>query len=177
MRPINLIVVHCTATPNGRWTTAADMDGWHKARGFRRDLAARKRFSPDLGHIGYHHVIYTNGAIANGRGYDEIGAHTSGHNKASLGIAMVGTDRFSAAQWESLRGLINALTQQQGLNPARYPSARVVGHRDLSPDQDGDGVIEPQEWLKTCPGFDVAAWRRGGMEPLTKHIFPEEVAP
>lgn len=174
MRPINLIVVHCTATLNGRWTTTADIDGWHKTRGFRRDPAARRRCSPDLAHIGYHHVIYTNGAIANGRGYDEIGAHTSGHNKASLGIAMVGMDRFSVAQWESLRGLIRALTEQQGKYFARYPNARVVGHRDLSPDIDGDGVVEPQEWLKTCPGFDVAAWRASGMTPLADHIFSEE---
>lgn len=153
------------------------MDVWHKARGFRRDPAAQRRCSPDLSCIGYHHVIYTNGAIANGRGYDEIGAHTSGHNKVSLGIAMVGMDRFSVAQWESLRGLIWALTEQQGKYPARYPNARIVGHRDLSPDTDGDGVVEPQEWLKTCPGFDVAAWRAGGMAPLVNHIFPEESKP
>ena len=41
---------------------------------------------------------------------------------------------------------------------ARYPGAQVVGHRDLSPDKDGDGVVERHEWLKDCPCFDVPAW-------------------
>jgi hypothetical protein len=30
-----------------------------------------------------------------------------------------------------------------------------MGHRDLSPDLDGNGHIEPDEWMKQCPGFDV----------------------
>ena len=37
----------------------------------------------------------------------------------------------------------------------------VVGHRDLSPDNNQDGKITPNEWLKTCPGFD-AGWELGG---------------
>lgn len=177
MRPIKLIVIHCTASPNGRWVGAADIDRWHLKRGFRREPVARNAFNPELLSIGYHHVICTNGAIATGRSHAEVGAHVAGHNADSLGIAMAGTDRFSLAQWTALRELINALTQQQGRNPPRYPNARIVGHRDLSPDKDGDGVVEPQEWLKTCPGFDVAAWRRGGMEPLVNHIYPEESKP
>lgn len=162
MRPISLIVVHCTASPNGRWTTTADIDAWHKVRGFRREPPARLQFNPELFSIGYHYVIYTNGAIATGRSHAEVGAHAAGHNANSLGIALVGTDRFSVAQWQSLRELINALTQQQGLTPPRYPNARIVGHRDLP------------NVHKACPGFDVAAWRSGFMEPLTTHIFPEE---
>jgi N-acetylmuramoyl-L-alanine amidase len=171
MRRIDLIVIHCTASPNGRWITAADIDGWHKARGFRRDSVMRLQFNPDLFSIGYHHVIYTNGAIATGRSHDEVGAHVTGHNANSLGIAMVGTDRFSAAQWASLRELIQALTVPTGRYAAQYPNARICGHRDLSPDRNGDGTIEPQEWLKTCPGFDVAKWRRGGMEPLADQLM------
>lgn len=34
---------------------------------------------------------------------------------------------------------------------------RVVGHRDLSPDVNGNGVVEPEEWVKVCPCFDVAS--------------------
>lgn len=177
MRPIKLIVIHCTATPNGRWTTTADIDAWHKARGFRREPTARLQYNPALLHIGYHHIIYTNGAIATGRSHAEIGAHVTGHNAESLGIAMVGTDRFSLAQWTALRELINALTQPQGRNPARYPNARLAGHRDLSPDRNGNGVVEPQEWLKTCPGFDVVSWRFGRMEPLAANLLPEESKP
>ena len=52
----------------------------------------------------------------------------------------------------------------------RYPQARICGHRDLSPDINGDGTIEPNEWLKTCPGFTVADWLAGDMAPLAGHI-------
>ncbi len=36
-----------------------------------------------------------------------------------------------------------------------YPDAEICGHRDLSPDKDGDGVVEPHEWIKMCPCFDA----------------------
>ncbi|MDE7031913.1 MAG: N-acetylmuramoyl-L-alanine amidase, partial [Muribaculaceae bacterium] len=41
---------------------------------------------------------------------------------------------------------------------AKHPDVKIVGHRDLSPDLNGNGIIEPDEWLKACPSFDVAAW-------------------
>jgi N-acetyl-anhydromuramyl-L-alanine amidase AmpD len=37
----------------------------------------------------------------------------------------------------------------------QFPKAVVLGHRDLSPDKDGDGVVEKHEWVKACPCFDV----------------------
>ena len=40
----------------------------------------------------------------------------------------------------------------------KYPDATILGHRDLSPDKDGDGVIETSEWVKHCPSFDVKEW-------------------
>ena len=51
---------------------------------------------------------------------------------------------------------------------ADYPIREIVGHRDLSPDLDGDGVVEPEEWVKQCPCFDVASEREEwlGKRPL-----------
>ena len=41
-----------------------------------------------------------------------------------------------------------------------YPGCRICGHRDLSPDLNGNGEIEPEEWVKACPCFDVTKeWR------------------
>jgi N-acetylmuramoyl-L-alanine amidase len=40
----------------------------------------------------------------------------------------------------------------------KYPNATILGHRDLSPDKNGDGVIERSEWVKHCPSFDVREW-------------------
>ena len=53
MRNINEIIIHCTATPEGRHVTVADIDSWHRARGFAS--------------IGYHYVIYLDGSVHAGR--------------------------------------------------------------------------------------------------------------
>lgn len=158
MREINLIVVHCSGTPNGRWVSTLDIDQWHAARGFKRQGEWRARQNSQLGAIGYHFVIYTNGAIATGRHLAEVGAHVAGNNRNSIGICAAGTDKYTVAQWSSLAALVERLHKE-------FPDARVTGHRDLSPDKDNDGLVEPWEWLKTCPGFDVAAWRRADMVP------------
>jgi N-acetyl-anhydromuramyl-L-alanine amidase AmpD len=155
-RVINLIVIHCSATPNGRPVTAADVDGWHYTRGFRRSMDWRRRQNMNLAAIGYHFLIRVSGAVENGRHLDEIGAHVYGYNRASLGVCIAGTDRFTPAQWDSLKANLTLLLE-------RYPKARVRGHRDLSPDVDGDGIIEKWEWLKTCPGFSVADWLKADM--------------
>ncbi len=181
-RKIDLIVIHCSASINGVslftgklgdadfCTPAQEIDKWHAARGFRRNPNWCERQEPTLAHIGYHFVIYTAGAVLACRHLDEVGAHVHGYNAASIGICMIGTDSYSAEQWYCLKILIENLRKA-------YPRARVVGHRDLSPDTDGDGIVEPQEWLKTCPGFDVAGWLRGGLQAPAGHIFNSGVLP
>jgi hypothetical protein len=165
-RFIDLIIIHCAATPNGRSVDAADIDRWHAARGFKRYDAWRQKHNPSLAHIGYHFVIGTDGSLMTGRHLDEIGAHARGYNERSLGICMAGTDKFTAAQWQTLRQLMLELYSSISI-----PSLSVVGHRDLSVDLNGDGVIEPQEWMKECPGFDVTDWLMVNMLPLEGHVL------
>jgi N-acetylmuramoyl-L-alanine amidase len=78
MRKINEIIVHCTATPEGRHVTVADVDNWHRARTFNG--------------IGYHYLIYLDGSIHQGRPIERIGAHCKqgGHNRYSIGVCYVG---------------------------------------------------------------------------------------
>lgn len=52
-------------------------------------------------------------------------------------------------QKHSLRVLVMLLLRD-------YPGSRLCGHRDLSPDLNGNGEIEPEEWIKVCPCFDAA---------------------
>jgi N-acetylmuramoyl-L-alanine amidase len=144
--PIKHIVIHCAATPNGANVTAAQIAAMHERE-------------PKIGRMGYHYVIEIDGALQEGCPVDTMGVHVRGNNKGSLGICMVGTDKFTEAQWATLRDIVNALQMQ-------HPGASVWGHRDFSPDLDGDGVVEPHEWVKICPGFAVDAWRLTGMDVL-----------
>lgn len=172
-RAIHSIVIHCSASANGvslgngAKTSAQIIDGWHANRvpPFQRDTSWRNRFNPQFGALGYHFVIDVDGMIESARHLDERGAHVAGHNINTIGLCCVGTDKFTMAQWRSLRTKCVELL-------ALYPHARVCGHRDLSPDTNRNGVVEPNEWLKTCPGFDVTDWwLMKRMLPMVGHIF------
>lgn len=146
MRIIDEVIVHCTATPEGRDFTVEQIDKVHKARGFRK--------------IGYHYVVYRDGSVHRGRAVAEIGAHTSGANRRSIGVCYVGglsadgkrcVDTRTSAQREALLRLLKELK-------AEYPLIKsIVGHRDKSPDRNGDGRITPDEYIKACPCFDASA--------------------
>lgn len=143
MRNINLIVVHCSATREGYELTPEALEASHLSRGFRC--------------TGYHYYIRRNGRTLCTRPVEWEGAHVHGHNKHSIGICYEGgltadghpADTRTKAQRKALYVLVQRLR-------AIYPGSRVCGHRDLSPDQNGDGIVEPEEWIKVCPCFDVA---------------------
>ena len=76
LRKINEIILHCSATPEGKDFTVADITRWHKERGFRT--------------IGYHYVVYRDGTVHKGRPVEQIGAHCEGYNKNSIGVCYIG---------------------------------------------------------------------------------------
>lgn len=140
------IVVHCSATTPKQDIGSETIHTWHtRDRGFAA--------------IGYHFVIRRDGTIEQGRPINAIGAHVQGHNASSLGICLVGgldanlkpQDNFTAHQYDSLCELLAFLQ-------THYPNTTVLGHRDLSKDQNNDGKIDPWEWSKSCPCFDVRMW-------------------
>ncbi len=151
MRNINRINIHCTASREGRSYTVADIDRDHKARGFGKS-ASRP--------CGYHYVIYADGSVHAGRRENEVGANAAGFNSNSIGIVYVGgldatgkpKDTRTPAQRTALANLVRDVARRYKVSPAR-----ILGHRDLSPDRNGNGKIEPSEWLKACPCFDVQA--------------------
>ena len=129
MRKINKIIVHCSATPEGKDFTTADIDRWHRQRGWRC--------------IGYHYVIELDGSIHKGRDESVIGAHCSGQNTDSIGICYVGgvakdgktpKDTRTDAQKHSLLELLKELK-------TKYPNATIHGHREFA--------------AKACPSFDA----------------------
>lgn len=148
---IDAIVIHCSASRAGQDLRAADIDKMHKERGFAC--------------IGYNYVIDLDGTVEKGRPLTRDGAHcnTSGlsgksYNKHSIGICYVGgldkdgnpADTRTDAQKTALAELVYRLIDE-------YPIIEVIGHRDASPDKDGNGTIEKNEWIKQCPCFDVKA--------------------
>lgn len=166
---IKLIVIHCAASKNGRplkndrESAAQVIDRWHKDRGFLRSAARAAECNRHLKHIGYQFVIDADGTVESGRAVGEVGAHVAGHNTGSIGICLVGTDAFTPVQWEKLTVLVGTLR-------ATYPAAKICGHRDLSPDLNGDGTIQPREWTKICPGFTVADWLAADGVPPAGHV-------
>lgn len=189
-RPINRIVIHCSASPSGKVLQQGKpgqpgylgavqvINAWHAQRGFKRPLPARQALNPHLPSIGYHYVVDVDGQVWTGRGLDEVGAHAYGHNQDTVGICMVGgaepVARYTAKQWSSLQEVVYMLGRQLSIPPffSSATSQRgVCGHRDLSPDRNRDGVISQGEWLKTCPGFDVRHWLANSLRPLPQHIF------
>ena len=129
MRQIKELILHCSATPEGRDYTVKDIDRWHRARGWKC--------------IGYHYVIYRDGSIHRGRPIAEAGAHCQGHNAQSIGICYIGgldkdgrtpKDTRTPQQKTALRTLVKQLQ-------ADFPGARLHGHNDFAP--------------KACPSFSV----------------------
>lgn len=129
MRTINEIIIHCSATPEGRPHTVGDIRAWHKQRGFKD--------------VGYHYIIYIDGSIHAGRDEGVIGAHTKYHNQHSIGVCYIGgleagsnkpKDTRTAAQKKALLQLLRQLKK-------KYPRAKIYGHRDFA--------------AKACPCFDA----------------------
>ena len=153
MRKIDSIIVHCSATKAGQDFTAADIDRWHRERGFNG--------------IGYHYVIRLDGRLEKGREIDLPGAHCKGWNERSIGLCYIGgldenghpADTRTNVQKRVLYQVIMDLQRE-------YTILQVLGHRDTSPDLNGDGVIEPYEYVKACPCFDVREFMKSGRELL-----------
>jgi len=110
---INKIILHCSATPNGRETSAKDIHQWHLSRGWSG--------------IGYHYVIKTNGMIETGRPEYWQGAHARGHNSGSIGICLIGTDSYSNGQYYTLERLIKNIIHVHDLT-----HDDVIGHNEVS---------------------------------------------
>lgn len=151
MNKIDAIVVHCSATLAGQDIGKSEINQMHVARGFNC--------------IGYNFVVRIDGTVETGRSLHIDGAHCNSkgfsgvsYNKHSIGICYVGgldksgkaADTRTDAQKKALRKLIAKLVKE-------YPDIKeILGHRDTSPDLDGDGIVEPNEWIKMCPCFDAA---------------------
>ena len=132
MRKIDMIVIHCSATRADVPLSPRQLEEMHRQLGFDG--------------CGYHYYVRRDGEICTMRPVDRPGAHAKGYNRHSIGVCYEGgldeqgrpADTRTELQKRSLRVLVRVLAMD-------FQTRRIVGHRDLSPDLDGDGVIEPEE--------------------------------
>jgi N-acetylmuramoyl-L-alanine amidase len=128
-RTIKEIIVHCSATREGRDYTVADITKWHKQRGFND--------------IGYHYVIYRDGSLHNGRDVNLVGAHCTNHNAHSIGVCYIGGCKFDGVTPKDTRTDAQKASLLKFLKDLKrmYPQATISGHRN---------------WCnKACPCFDA----------------------
>ena len=129
MRNIAQLIIHCSATKEGKDFDVETIRDWHVNGNGWSD-------------IGYHYIIKLDGTIQEGRKENRIGAHAKGNNRHSIGICYIGgldsdlepKDTRTEKQKESLIKLLNELKD-------RYPKSTVYGHNDFS--------------SKACPCFNA----------------------
>lgn len=140
MRSIKRIFVHCTA--GSQRQKIADLQAEFKRKGWK--------------HPGYHYVIQADGTITQLLGEQFVSNGVKGYNSTSINVAyMGGIDAQSKAvdnrTPEQKASLVKLLKELKG----RYPKAEILGHRDISPDTNGNGIVDPWERIKECPCFDA----------------------
>lgn len=144
-KPMKYLVIHCTATPEGREVSSADIRCWHTSpppagRGWKQ--------------VGYTDIFHLDGRVErlvrNNEDAQvdawEVTNGAAGYNSVSRHIVYVGgcdkamkpKDTRTAAQREALKRYVLEFH-------SRFPQIRIVGHHDLNPG-------------KACPAFDVASW-------------------
>ncbi len=122
---VSLLVVHCSDTKDSLNLSAIDIHKMHLGFGWDG--------------IGYHKIVKRSGKIENGRPEYWVGAHVKGKNKFSLGVCLIGREKFTEKQFTSLEKILRRWK-------ISYPNARIVGHKDTG------------DTKKTCPNFDVITW-------------------
>ena len=144
MRRIDYIILHCSATPQTA-TVASIQRYWREVLKWRAP--------------GYQILIEANGTIHRLAPDEAICNGVAGFNKNSLHVSYIGgvdakgLPFDNRTEWQK-----DALYKVVKEWAAKYPTAKIMGHRDFSRDLNRDGIIQPSEWSKACPSFDVREW-------------------
>lgn len=139
-RDIKYIFVHCTA--GSQRQTLTDLQREFRQKGWKNP--------------GYHYVVFPDGRVQQLLDEARVANGVRGYNSVAIHVAYVGgidaqgkaVDNRTAAQKEKLRSLLKLLHK-------RYPTARILGHRDISPDKNHNGKVDRWERIKECPCFDA----------------------
>lgn len=148
MARLRYLVIHCTATPEGREVTAADIRHWHTDPVSRGGRGWRQ--------VGYTDLIHLDGKVErlvrNNEDMEvdpwEVTNGAAGYNALSRHIVYAGgvakdgktpKDTRTPAQRKALEAYVKDFHR-------RFPTVRIVGHNELA--------------AKACPSFSVKQWLR-----------------
>lgn len=145
---IKRIVVHCTA---GYGSIQSIKNYWFKVLGWKTG--------------GYHIVVDKRGAINILYPFSKVVNGVRGFNTSSIHISYVGgveknnykvaTDTRTKLQKIKIEQAINMALDWIAANGGDVTKVEILGHRDLSPDTNHNGIIESWERIKECPSFDA----------------------
>ncbi len=147
MRKIKHIVIHCSAGYGDRNSIERF---WKESLGWKDP--------------GYHFLIEQDGTVHQLAALETVTNGVKGFNASSIHICYIGgvdpknvklamdsrTKAQSAALINSIRKAIEWTAQYQPVE-----GIKILGHRDFSPDKNGNGTIESWERIKECPSFDA----------------------
>jgi hypothetical protein len=146
MARVKQLVIHCTATAEGREVSSAEIRQWH--------TAPVSKGGRGWSQVGYTDLIHLDGSVerlvdnnedANVDPW-EVTNGASGYNSTSRHIVYAGgvskdgktaKDTRTAAQLKAMEDYVKDFHR-------RFPSVRIVGHNELA--------------KKACPSFDVQKW-------------------
>ena len=144
---LKYLVLHCTATPEGRDVSAADIRHWH--------LSPVSKGGRGWKQVGYTDLIHLNGSVE--RLVDnnedawvdawEITNGAKGYNSVSRHVVYAGgcstdgkpTDTRTPEQKAAMERYVKEFHE-------KHPKVKIIGHYQVA--------------AKDCPSFDVPAWLR-----------------
>lgn len=155
---IKYIAIHCTAG--------------HQPAEKVQDFFTRPKSQGGKGWSkgGYHRIIEKDGTIKEMYPFSEVTNGVSGFNLNSIHISYVGgineelskqnkyvpeDTRTEAQKCAIEQCVIDALNWLEENGKDDNDTVIVLGHRDFSPDKNGNGRIESWERIKACPCFDA----------------------
>lgn len=142
---LKYLVIHCTATPEGREVSADEIRRWHTA-----PLSTGGR---GWNQVGYTDMIHLDGKmerlVRNNEDMQvdafEITNGAKGYNAIARHIVYVGgVDASGKAKDTRTEAQRNALAAYVRVFHARFPQVRIIGHNEIAP--------------KACPSFNVQSW-------------------
>lgn len=140
MRKIERIFVHCTASH--QTASVNDIKNEFKRKGWKNP--------------GYHYIVDPGGAIHQLLDDEKVSNGVRGYNQTAINVAYIGGIDAEGKAMDNRTGpQKKALAKLLRLLRSRYPDAVILGHRDISPDTNGNGIVDPWERIKECPCFDA----------------------